>query len=65
MNVVGPAWGCPIVAYGPGDSRLDHAPNEQVPVREYLDGLYNVHIGMQREQVRRHAVADCVRIGHG
>ena len=19
MNVVGPAWGCPIVAYGPGD----------------------------------------------
>ena len=21
MNVVGPAWGCPILAYGPGDSR--------------------------------------------
>ena len=20
MNVVGPAWGCPILAYGPGDS---------------------------------------------
>ena len=35
MNVVGPAWGCPIVAYGPGDSHLDHAPNEHVSVDEY------------------------------
>ncbi|MGA7669680.1 MAG: [LysW]-lysine hydrolase [Nitrolancea sp.] len=30
MNLVGPAWGCPIVAYGPGDSRLDHQPDEHV-----------------------------------
>jgi LysW-gamma-L-lysine carboxypeptidase len=29
MNVVGPAWGCPIVAYGPGDSALDHALDER------------------------------------
>src|SRR5439155_406287 len=26
MNVVGPVWGCPILAYGPGDSALDHSP---------------------------------------
>jgi [amino group carrier protein]-lysine/ornithine hydrolase len=36
MNVVGPAWGCPIVAYGPGDSSLDHTPNEHVSIAEFL-----------------------------
>jgi LysW-gamma-L-lysine carboxypeptidase len=36
MNVVGPAWGCPMVAYGPGDSNLDHTPEEHIKVDEYL-----------------------------
>lgn len=36
MNVVGPAWGCPIVAYGPGDSSLDHTPEERIDLAEYL-----------------------------
>jgi LysW-gamma-L-lysine carboxypeptidase len=35
MNVVGPAWNCPIVAYGPGDSNLDHTPNEHLDLLEY------------------------------
>jgi LysW-gamma-L-lysine carboxypeptidase len=35
MNVVGPVWQCPIVAYGPGDSRLDHTPDEHVALVEY------------------------------
>lgn len=35
MNVVGPAWQCPILAYGPGDSQLDHTPREHVDLDEY------------------------------
>ncbi len=35
MNVVGPLWQCPIVAYGPGDSALDHTPNEHLSLDEY------------------------------
>jgi LysW-gamma-L-lysine carboxypeptidase len=35
MNVVGPVWDCPIVAYGPGDSDLDHTPNEHIELQEY------------------------------
>lgn len=35
MNVVGPHWTCPIVTYGPGDSNLDHTPNEHIDLVEY------------------------------
>jgi LysW-gamma-L-lysine carboxypeptidase len=35
MNVVAPVWRCPILAYGPGDSALDHTPNEHLPLDEY------------------------------
>ncbi len=39
MNILGPAWGCPIIAYGPGDSDLDHTPGEHILVPEYLKGV--------------------------
>ena len=39
MNVVGPVWGCPIVAYGPGDSSLDHTPDERLELDEYLKAV--------------------------
>ncbi len=39
MNAVGPTWRCPIVAYGPGDSSLDHTPNEHVLVEEWRRGV--------------------------
>ncbi|MCS7325369.1 MAG: [LysW]-lysine hydrolase [Thermoflexales bacterium] len=35
FNVVGPVWRCPIVAYGPGDSELDHTPEEHLPIDEF------------------------------
>ncbi|MFN8473956.1 MAG: [LysW]-lysine hydrolase [Anaerolineae bacterium] len=35
MNVVAPVWQCPIVAYGPGDSALDHTPDEHVPIEDF------------------------------
>jgi LysW-gamma-L-lysine carboxypeptidase len=39
FNILGPAWGCPIVAYGPGDSDLDHTPNEHVAIDEFERGV--------------------------
>jgi LysW-gamma-L-lysine carboxypeptidase len=39
MNVVGPAWNTPIVAYGPGDSALDHTPTEHILISEYLKAV--------------------------
>jgi [amino group carrier protein]-lysine/ornithine hydrolase len=39
MNVVGPIWRCPIVAYGPGDSALDHTPEEHVELAEWRTGV--------------------------
>jgi len=35
LNVVGPVWGCPIAAYGPGDSALDHTPHERLALGEF------------------------------
>ena len=39
MNVVGVAWTCPIVAYGPGDSSLDHTPEERQSLAEYVQAV--------------------------
>jgi LysW-gamma-L-lysine carboxypeptidase len=35
MNVLLPAWACPMVAYGPGDARYDHTPIERLALSEY------------------------------
>lgn len=35
MNIIGPKWNCPVVAYGPGDSNLDHSPEEHILLSEY------------------------------
>lgn len=43
MCIVGPAWKCPIVAYGPGDSTLDHTPDEQIELEEYRRAVDALH----------------------
>ncbi|MGM0401691.1 MAG: [LysW]-lysine hydrolase [Chloroflexota bacterium] len=48
MNVLGPRWACPIVAYGPGDSRLDHTPNEHISLDEYLRAIRVLERVLQR-----------------
>jgi LysW-gamma-L-lysine carboxypeptidase len=35
LNIVGPRWGCPAIGYGPGDSSLDHTPEEHLLIAEY------------------------------
>jgi [amino group carrier protein]-lysine/ornithine hydrolase len=35
LNIVAPAWECPALAYGPGDSSLDHTPDEHISIAEY------------------------------
>jgi len=35
LNIVAPVWRCPAVVYGPGDSSLDHTPNEYISLEDY------------------------------
>ena len=39
LNIVAPAWGCPAVVYGPGDSALDHRPDEHIILAEYAKAV--------------------------
>jgi len=39
MNVLLPAWGCPMVAYGPGDARYDHTPIERLALADYARSI--------------------------
>jgi LysW-gamma-L-lysine carboxypeptidase len=35
VNLYAEAWDCPMATYGPGDSDLDHAPDERLPLAEF------------------------------
>jgi [amino group carrier protein]-lysine/ornithine hydrolase len=39
MNVLQPAWGCPMVAYGPGDSSYDHTPMERLRLEDHARAI--------------------------
>ncbi|ELK54938.1 [LysW]-lysine hydrolase [Haloferax volcanii] len=45
MNIFAGTWDCPMATYGPGDSDLDHAPNEHLDLAEFdsaIDVLVDV-----------------------
>jgi LysW-gamma-L-lysine carboxypeptidase len=48
MNIIGPAWGAPMAAYGPGDSNLDHTPREHILIPEYLRGVQVLAHALER-----------------
>ena len=48
MNVVAPIWECPILAYGPGDSSLDHTPNEHLHLDEFVEAVRTLTMALNR-----------------
>jgi LysW-gamma-L-lysine carboxypeptidase len=40
MNILAPIWRCPALAYGPGDSKLDHTPDEAIDLEEFERGVH-------------------------
>ena len=47
MNIVWPVWQCPVLAYGPGDSTLDHTPEEHLELDEYLLAVDTVELALR------------------
>jgi LysW-gamma-L-lysine carboxypeptidase len=47
MNLVAPRWNCPILAYGPGDSSLDHTPEEHIEIAEYLKSIQILTLALE------------------
>lgn len=39
LNLLAPAWRCPALAYGPGDSRLDHTRDEHIQLGDLARGI--------------------------
>jgi len=39
LNIVAPVWKCPALVYGPGDSNLDHTPDEHISLGEYMKAV--------------------------
>jgi len=48
MNVVGPVWQCPVVAYGPGDASYDHTPDEQIVLADVEQAVDVLTLAIER-----------------
>ncbi|MEA5079851.1 MAG: [LysW]-lysine hydrolase [Anaerolineaceae bacterium] len=51
LNIVAPVWGCPALVYGPGDSALDHTPQECLSLQEYQQAVEVVTAALHRLMV--------------
>ena len=47
LNIVAPVWKCPAVIYGPGDSRLDHTPDEHISLDEFDKAVSVLSVSLQ------------------
>lgn len=47
-NLLAPRWACPTVAYGPGDSALDHTPHERLDLSEFAQSVNVVERVLRR-----------------
>ena len=43
LNIVAPVWECPALVYGPGDSALDHTPEEHIAFQDYTKAVAVLH----------------------
>jgi LysW-gamma-L-lysine carboxypeptidase len=48
LNIVAPVWKCPAVVYGPGDSALDHTPNEHINLDDYQKAVEVLVAALQK-----------------
>lgn len=48
MNLYADVWDCPMATYGPGDSSLDHTPNEHLPLAEFDRSVSVLHAVCER-----------------
>jgi LysW-gamma-L-lysine carboxypeptidase len=47
-NLLAPAWKCPTVAYGPGDSALDHTPHERLDLADFAASVRVLERALRR-----------------
>ena len=48
LNIVAPVWKCPAVVYGPGDSALDHTPNEHINLDDYQKAVQVLSAALEK-----------------
>ncbi len=48
LNIVAPVWKCPAVVYGPGDSALDHTPNEHIDLEDYRKAVEVLYAALEK-----------------